>query len=61
MQIKLQTILFEEGKRAVLLLHGFTGNSADVETIRSLSSETGLSSYAPNMKGMQHARRKFKI
>ena len=31
MQIKLpEPFLFEESNRAVLLLHGFTGNSADV-------------------------------
>ncbi|RLY51627.1 carboxylesterase, partial [Staphylococcus epidermidis] len=34
MQIKLpKPFFFEEGKRAVLLLHGFTGNSADVRQL----------------------------
>ena len=33
MQIKLPNHSFEEGKRAVLLLHGFTGNSADVRQL----------------------------
>ena len=34
MQIKLpQPFFFEEGKRAVLLLHGFTGNSSDVRQL----------------------------
>ena len=34
MQIKLpQPFFFQEGKRAVLLLHGFTGNSSDVRQL----------------------------
>lgn len=34
MQIKLpKPFFFEEGKRAVLLLHGFTGNSSDVRQL----------------------------
>lgn len=34
MKIQLpKPFLFEEGKRAVLLLHGFTGNSSDVRQL----------------------------
>lgn len=34
MKIRLpEPFFFEEGKRAVLLLHGFTGNSSDVRQL----------------------------
>ena len=48
MQIKLpKPFFFEEGKRAVLLLHGFTGNSADVRQLGRYLQKKGYTSYAP--------------
>ncbi|QKS73305.1 alpha/beta hydrolase [Paenalkalicoccus suaedae] len=41
----------EAGKRAVLLLHGFTGNSADVRMMGRYLEKKGYSSHAPHMKG----------
>lgn len=41
----------EAGKRAVLLLHGFTGNSADVRMLGRFLEKKGYSSHAPHMKG----------
>lgn len=42
---------FEAGKRAVLLLHGFTGNSADVRILGRFLEKKGYTSYAPHYKG----------
>lgn len=42
---------FEGGKRAVLLLHGFTGNSADVRILGRFLEKKGYTSYAPHYKG----------
>lgn len=42
---------FEAGKRAVLLLHGFTGNSADVRMLGRYLEKNGYSSHAPHYRG----------
>ncbi|WP_019415920.1 carboxylesterase [Paenisporosarcina sp. TG20] len=42
---------FEVGKRAVLLLHGFTGNSADVRMLGRFLEKNGYTSLAPHYKG----------
>jgi len=42
---------FEAGDRAVLLLHGFTGNSADVRMLGRYLEKKGYTSHAPHMKG----------
>lgn len=42
---------FEGGKRAVLLLHGFTGNSADVRMLGRFLEKKGYTSHAPQYKG----------
>ncbi|MDG5786584.1 carboxylesterase [Evansella sp. AB-P1] len=42
---------FEGGKRAVLLLHGFTGNSADVRMLGRYLEKRGYTSHAPQYKG----------
>jgi carboxylesterase len=42
---------FEAGKRAVLLLHGFTGNSADVRMLGRFLENKGYTSHAPHYKG----------
>lgn len=46
-----QPFLFEAGKRAVLLLHGFTGNSADVRMLGRYLEKKGYTSHAPHYKG----------
>ncbi|MCR6107925.1 carboxylesterase [Salipaludibacillus agaradhaerens] len=42
---------FEAGERAVLLLHGFTGNSADVRMLGRFLEKKGYTSHTPHMKG----------
>ncbi|MDP4163238.1 MAG: carboxylesterase [Bacillota bacterium] len=42
---------FERGKRAVLLLHGFTGNSADVRMLGRFLEKKGYTCHAPHYKG----------
>ncbi|MEK3937397.1 carboxylesterase [Sporosarcina sp. FSL W7-1349] len=42
---------FEKGKRAVLLLHGFTGNSADVRMFGRFLERKNYTSLAPHYKG----------
>jgi carboxylesterase len=42
---------FEAGERAVLLLHGFTGNSADVRMLGRYLEKKGYTSHAPIYKG----------
>lgn len=52
MQIKLpEPFFFEEGKRAVLFLHGFTGNSSDVRQLGRFLQKKGYTSYAPQYEG----------
>ncbi|MFD1927498.1 alpha/beta hydrolase [Sporosarcina siberiensis] len=41
----------EEGKRAVLLLHGFTGTSADVRMLGRFLEKKGYTSHAPHYRG----------
>ena len=42
---------FEAGKRAVLLLHGFTGTTADVRMLGRFLEKKGYTCYAPLYKG----------
>lgn len=42
---------FESGQRAVLLLHGFTGSSADVRMLGRYLEKHGYTSLAPHYKG----------
>lgn len=42
---------FEAGERAVLLLHGFSGSSADVRMLGRFLEKNGYTSYAPHYKG----------
>ncbi|WP_163970489.1 alpha/beta hydrolase [Oceanobacillus halotolerans] len=42
---------FEAGPRAVLLLHGFTGNSADVRMLGRFLEKKGYTSHAPILRG----------
>ena len=42
---------FEAGPRAVLLLHGFTGSSADVRMLARYLEKHGYTSHAPHYKG----------
>ena len=42
---------FEAGNRAVLLLHGFTGSSADVRMLGRFLEKKGYTSHAPQYKG----------
>lgn len=52
MRFKLpQPFFFEGGKRAVLLLHGFTGNSSDVRMLGRFLEKKGYTCYAPHYKG----------
>ncbi|MEH7237201.1 alpha/beta hydrolase [Bacillus sp. JJ1562] len=52
MKIKLpQPFFFEGGEKAVLLLHGFTGNSADVRMLGRFLENRGYTCHAPVYKG----------
>jgi carboxylesterase len=42
---------FQRGKRAVLLLHGFTGNSADVRMLGRFLEKQGYTCHAPVYRG----------
>lgn len=46
-----EPFFFEGGPRAVLLLHGFTGNSADVRMMGRYLNKHGYTCYAPHMRG----------
>lgn len=46
-----EPFFFEAGPRAVLLLHGFTGNSADVRMLGRFLENAGYTSLAPHYKG----------
>ncbi|MBS4208432.1 carboxylesterase [Bacillus sp. FJAT-50079] len=46
-----QPFTFKAGKRAVLLLHGFTGNSADVRMLGRFLEKKGYTCHAPQYKG----------
>ena len=59
MQIKLpQPFFFQEGKRAVLLLHGFTGNSSDVRQLGRFYKKVILL-MRHSMKVMLHRQKKY--
>ncbi len=49
--LKPQPFFFEKGQRAVLLLHGFTGNSADNRMLARYLEKKGYTCYAPIYKG----------
>lgn len=52
MKIKLpKPFTFEAGPRAVLLLHGFTGHSADVRMMGRFLEKKGYTSHAPIYRG----------
>lgn len=52
MKIKLpEPFTFEAGPRAVLLLHGFTGHTADVRMLGRYLEKQGYTSYAPILRG----------
>ncbi|MBX0357454.1 carboxylesterase [Halobacillus sp. Nhm2S1] len=46
-----QPFTFEEGERAVLLLHGFTGHSADVRMLGRFLQKHGYTTHAPIYEG----------
>lgn len=46
-----QPFTFEEGERAVLLLHGFTGHSADVRMLGRFLQKHGYTTHAPIYAG----------
>ncbi|KGX86511.1 alpha/beta hydrolase [Pontibacillus marinus] len=46
-----QPFTFEAGNRAVLLLHGFTGHSADVRMLGRYLEKKGYTSHAPILSG----------
>lgn len=46
-----QPFFFEAGRRAVLLLHGFTGSSADVRMLGRFLEKHGYTSLAPHYRG----------
>ncbi|MGG1480091.1 carboxylesterase [Bacillus smithii] len=46
-----EPFFFEAGPRAVLLLHGFTGNSSDVRMLGRFLEKKGYTSHAPHYKG----------
>ena len=52
MKIQLpKPFFFEEGPRAVLFLHGFTGNSSDTRQMGRFLQKKGYTSYAPHYEG----------
>lgn len=52
MKIKLpEPFTFHSGKRAVLLLHGFTGHSADVRMLGRYLEKKGYTTHAPIYRG----------
>jgi carboxylesterase len=56
LQIKApEPFLFEAGERAVLLLHGFTGNTADVRMLGRFLESKGYTTHAPQYKGHGNA------
>lgn len=48
---ELKPFFFQAGKRAVLLLHGFTGSSSDVRMLGRYLEKQGYTSLAPHYKG----------
>lgn len=50
-KVETQPFFFEAGQRAVLLLHGFTGNSSDVRMLGRFLEKKGYTTYAPHYRG----------
>lgn len=50
-KVETQPFFFEAGRRAVLLLHGFTGNSSDVRMLGRFLEKKGYTTYAPHYRG----------
>lgn len=50
-RLVMEPFYFQAGKRAVLLLHGFTGYSADVRQVGRFLEKKGYTSIAPHYKG----------
>ena len=48
---ELKPFFFQAGKRAVLLLHGFTGSSSDVRMLGRFLEKNGYTCLAPHYKG----------
>lgn len=48
---ELKPFFFQAGKRAVLLLHGFTGSSSDVRMLGRYLEKQGYTCHAPHYKG----------
>src|SRR5699024_12641820 len=48
---KPQPFTFEAGNRSVLLLHGFTGHTADVRMLGRFLEKKGYTSHAPIYRG----------
>ncbi len=48
---EIKPFFFQAGKRAVLLLHGFTGSSSDVRMLGRYLEKQGYTSHAPHYKG----------
>lgn len=48
---ELRPFFFEAGKRAILLLHGFTGSSSDVRILGRFLEKQGYTCYAPHYRG----------
>lgn len=46
-----QPFLFENGPKMILLLHGFTGSSADTRQLARFLTKQGYSCYAPHLRG----------
>lgn len=56
-KIKLpETFLFEQGKRAVLLLHAYTGSANDMRLLGRALEREGYTVYAPHFAGHATAR-----
>ena len=52
---------FKGGDKAVLLLHGFTGNTADVRMLGRYLNERGYTCHAPQYKGTAFRRKSWYI
>ena len=50
-KLQQEPFFFEAGKRAVLLLHGFSGSSADVRILGRFLQKYGYTTHAPHYKG----------
>lgn len=48
---EIKPFFFKAGKRAVLLLHGFTGSSSDVRMLGRFLEKNGYTCHAPHYKG----------